>query len=381
MIVKKPNIIMKVLIFSILICLILISFGFSGYSQTSESEKKIKIGLSHVSESNPFIRDAYALVRAAAKALGDVEVIFLDDEFNPDKQITNIENFVASGVDACAVCNTSEAVIPKLMQITEENEIGFGLFFRQINNQDIKQAAENSPYFIGYTHEDEFNNGYQLGKSIAEKGGKKAVIISWMRGDPVAEERYRGYKKAFDEEGIEILGEQWECTTGDKSAAAVQNFLSAYPELDTVVMVGGAGEPQLGAINALSNAGRSEDTIFATTDFVPNQYEMLESGEVDCISGGHHVDPFFTFMLLYNWASGNPLTASVELADIKVNYIFITSLEMQKEYDTWIAGDELPYNDEEIRSMAVKYNPDMDYQTLLDWAYNYSIEDVMNRHK
>ena len=368
-----------IFISSIIILCIFMSIGLIGYSQSKSEDQKIKIGLSHVSESNPFIHEAYNLIRAAAEALGDVEVIFLDDEFNPDKQIANVENFVASGVDACAVCNTSEAVLPKLMQITEENEIGFGLFFRKINDPEIKQAAIDSPYFIGYTHEDEFNNGYQLGKAISEKGGKKAVVISWMRGDPTAEERYAGYKKAFEENGVEILGEQWEVTTGDKSAAAVQNFLSAYPELDTVVMVGGAGEPQLGAINALRNAGRSEDTIFATTDFVPDQYEMLKNGEVDVISGGHHVDPFFEFMLLYNWASGNSLTD--KLADIKVNYIFITSLEMQEKYDTWIAGDMLPYNDEEIRSMAVKYNSEMDYQSLLDWAYNYSIEDVMTRHK
>ena len=364
-----------VFVSSILIFCLFISVGVFA-AEEAVADKKIKIGLSHVSESYPFINDAYKLVRAAVEALGDVEVIFLDDEFNPDKQLANIENFIASGVDACAVCNTSEDIVPKLMQITEENKVGFGLFFRRINDPEIKKAAEDNDYFIGYTHEDEFNNGYQLGKAIAEKGGKKAVIISWMRGDPTAEERYAGYKKAFEEDGVEILGEQWEVTTGDKSVAAVQSFLSAYPELDTVVMVGGAGEPQLGAINALVNAGRT-DVLFVTTDFVPNQYEMLEKGEVDIISGGHHVDPFFEFMLLYNWASGNSLTD--ELADVKVNYIFITSLEMQEQYDKWIGGDTLPYNDEEIRSMAVKYNSEMDYQTLLDWAYNYSIEDVMNR--
>jgi len=362
------------LVSCVLIFCIFTSIGLSA----SETDKRITIGLSHVSESNPFIHDAYNLIRAAAEALGDVDVIFLDDEFNPDKQLANVENFIASGVDACAVCNTSEAIVPKLMQITEENKVGFGLFFRKINDPEIKKAAEESEYFIGYTHEDEFNNGYQLGKAIAKKGGKKAVVISWMRGDPTAEERYAGYTKAFKEDGVEILAEQWEVTTGDKSAAAVQSFLSAYPELDTVVMVGGAGEPQLGAINALVNAGRI-DVLFVTTDFVPNQYEMLENGEVDIISGGHHVDPFFEFMLLYNWASGNSLTE--ELADIKVNYIFVKSLEIQKQYDKWIAGDMLPYNDEEIRSMTVKYNPEMDYQSLLDWAYNYSPEDVMKRHQ
>lgn len=357
--------------------------GLAGYAGKAEegaetADKKIKMGMSFLSTSIPIANDAITIVKAAAKAL-DVELIVLDDEFNPDKQVANIENLVASGCDAVMICNSSEAVVPKMIKTCDDNEVGFGLFFRRINDPEIQKMAQESEYFIGVTHEDELNNGYRLGKALYKNGARNAAIINWNRGDATAEERYAGYVKAFKEDGVKILAEQWEIISGDKAAAATESFIAAYPELDCIVVVGGGGENLAGTISAIKNHGKTGDILVSSTDFIPNQYEMLKNGEISAISGGHWVDPFFEFMLLYNWATGNPLTD--ETAEVIVNFIFVSSPELQKEYDKWIKGDVLPYTDEEIRNLAVKYNPDMDYQTLLDTAYSYSIEDVKERHE
>ncbi len=372
---KKYVLMMLVIV---LLAAIVVVFGAAGCKAAPE-DKKIKMGMSFLNTSIPIANSAIKMVKAAAAAL-DVELIVLDDEFNPEKQVSNIENLIASGVDAAMICNSSEPVVTKMIKTTLDGKVPFGLFFRQINDPGIKQEAADSEYFVGYTHENETNNGYQLGKALAEKGGTKAVMITWNRGDATAEERWGGYVKAFEEFGVEVLAEQWDVLTGDKAAATVESYLAAYPELDIVVVVGGGGENTLGAISSIRNAGRTEDTLFATTDFVPDQLEMLKKGEIDAISGGHWVDPFFQFMLLYNAASGHPLTDE-PIAEVIVNYLFITSEEMQMQYDEWIGGDSLPYNDEEIRNLAVKYNPDMDFETLLKWADAYSIEDVMSRHQ
>ena len=330
-------------ILSVLLVVSLVAvFATVGCGQAQE-EKPVKIGMSFLNPSIPIAYSANTMVQYAAEVLG-VDFILLDDEFNPDKQVSNIENLVASGVDAAMICNCAEEVVPKMIKATKEGKVGFGLFFREINDPAIKQAAMDSEYFIGYTHEDETNNGYQLGKALYEKGGTKAVMINWNRGDPTAEERWGGYVKAFKEFGVEILAEQWEIISGDKAAAAVDSFLAAYPELDTVIVVGGGGENTMAAISALRNAGRTEDTRFSTTDFAPDQKAMLEKGEIDVISGGHHVDPFFMFMLLYNYATGNPLSDS--FTELIVNYIFMTSPESQALYDQYIQNS-MPYNDEE----------------------------------
>lgn len=357
--------------------------GLAGYAGKTEekaepADKKIKMGVSFLNTSIPIANDVIIMIKAAAEAL-DVDLIILDDEFNPDKQVANIENLVASGCDAVMICNSSEAVVPKMIKICDDNEVGLGLFFRRINDPEIQKMAQESEYFIGVTHEAELNNGYRLGKALYNNGARNAAIINFNHGDATAEERYAGYVKAFEEDGVKILAEQWEIMTGDKAAAATDSFIAAYPELDCIAVVGGGGENLAGTISTVKNHGKTGDILVSSTDFIPNQYEMLKNGEISAISGGHWVDPFFEFMLLYNWATGNSLTN--ETAEVIVNFIFVSSPEMQKEYDKWIKGDLLPYTDEEVRNLAVKYNPDMNYQTLLDTAYSYSIEDVKERHK
>jgi ribose transport system substrate-binding protein len=352
--------------------------GYAGKTEEKPAETKVKMGMSFLNTSIPIANDAITMVKAAAKAL-DVELIVLDDEFNPDKQVANIENLVASGCDAVMICNSSEAVVPKMIKICDDAKVGLGLFFRRINDPEIQKMAQDSKYFIGVTHEDELNNGYRLGKALYKNGARNAAIINFNRGDATAEERYAGYVKAFKEDGVNILAEQWEIITGDKAAAATESFIAAYPELDCIPVIGGGGENLAGTISTIKNYGKTGDILVSSTDFIPNQYEMLKNGEISAISGGHWVDPFFEFMLLYNWASGHPLTD--ETAEVIVNFIFVSSPELQMEYDKWIKGDVPPYTDEEIRNLAVKYNPSMTFQKLLDTAYSYSIDDVKKRHK
>lgn len=347
-------------------------------AEPEKKDKKIRIGMSFLNTSIPIAKDAIGMVTAAAKAL-DCDLVVLDDEFNPDKQVANIENLVASGCDAVMICNSSEAVVPKMIKICEDAKVGFGLFFRTINDPKIKELAQNSKYFVGVTHEDELNNGYQLGKALFKNGSKNVAIINFNHGDNTAETRYAGYIKAFKEDGVKVLGEQWEIITGDKAAAATENFISAFPELDGVVVVGGGGENLSGAISVIKNHNKLGKINVSSTDFIPNMTESLEKKEISAISGGHWVDPMFEFLLLYNWASGNALTQ--EKAEVIVNYMFLSSPDMSRDYDKWCTGKVLPYTDEEIRNLTVKHNPKLTYQAFLDAAKSYSLEDVMTRHK
>jgi ribose transport system substrate-binding protein len=349
----------------------------SSSSNSPKTDKKIKIGVSMWNNADPLGKEVATMLEAAAKAL-DVELIITVDGFNPDKQVTNIQNMIAGGADAVMICNSSDAIIPKLIKAAEDGKSALGLYFRSINDPKVKEMADKSNYFVGVTHEDEKNVGYQLGKILAEKGSKNVALINWNHGDTVAEARYAGYKQAFTENNVKLLGEQWEISTGDKAAAAAENFISAFPELDGMVVVGAGGEPLTGAINVIKNHNKTGKINVVSSDFGPTLKESLKNQEISAMSGGHWVDPFFEFLLLYNHVTGHSLTK--EKAEIIVNPLFISSPEMADDYSKWLKGSILPYTDEEIKNLTVKHNPQMNYQMLLDAAKNYSIDDVKKRH-
>jgi ribose transport system substrate-binding protein len=363
---------------------------FAGQAPKAEKAEKVEkvekvekaegpylFGVSIWSDSGPLSKKVISNLRYAAGVLG-AEVEVAVDGFKPDNQVSNIENLIARGCDAVMICNCTDAVVPKIVKLTDEAGVPLALYFRKINDPEIKKYAESSPYFIGNVHEDEVAVGYNLGSALADKGCRNAVIINYNKGDTTAENRYKGYKKAFAEKGIALLGEQWDVLDAEPAANAVESFIAAFPELDAIAVGGGGGGPLSGTIRAVKNHNKIGRIRITASDFGPDIAESLKNKEVAAMSGGHWTDPFFTFMLLYNYVDGTPLSKKVET--ITMQPIYLTSVSEAQEYIKWCM-DQPPYNDEEIKNMTVRHNSSFTLSDLRKIAAAYSLQDVIKRHK
>jgi ribose transport system substrate-binding protein len=340
-------------------------------------EKPYLFGVSIWADSDPLSKKVISNLRYAADVLGaKVEVAV--DGFKPDNQVSNIENLIARGCDAVMICNCTDAVVPKIVKLADEAEVPLALYFRMINDPGIRKYAESAKYFIGNVHEDEIAVGYALGTAIADKGRRNAVIINYNKGDTTAGNRYEGYKKAFAERGIKLLGEQWDILDAEPAVNAVESFIAAFPELDAIAVGGGGGGPLAGTMRAVRNHNKIGQISITASDFGPDIEDSLKNQEVAAMSGGHWTDPFFTFMLLYNYVDGHPL--SNKPVTITMEPIYLTSVEEAREYTKWCM-DQPPYNEEEIRNMTVRHNKDFTLSDLRKIAAAFSLEDVMERHK
>jgi ribose transport system substrate-binding protein len=340
-------------------------------------EKPHLFGVSIWADSDPLSKKVISNLRYAADVLGaKVEVAV--DGFKPDQQVSNIENLIARGCDAVMICNCTDAVVPKIVKLAEDAQVPLALYFRTVNDPEIRAYAESADYFIGNVHEDEVAVGYHLGMAIAEKGRKNAVIINYNKGDTTAENRYEGYKKAFAESGVKLLGEQWDILDAEAAVNAVDSFIAAFPELDAIAVGGGGGGPLAGTIRAVRNHNKIGQISITASDFGPDIEESLKNKEVAAMSGGHWTDPFFAFILLYNYVDGHPL--SKEPVTITMQPIYLTSVEEARQYTRWCM-DQPPYNEEEIKNMTVRHNKAFTLSDLRKIAAAYSLEDVIKRHK
>jgi ribose transport system substrate-binding protein len=356
---------------SVLVMLLMMLAGIAVVSA------KPKIGVSIWNYTDGLGNDIYNFLTYTAKAL-DCEVVFDANSFVTEKIITSVENLTAAKCDAIIVCNSSDGVMPKLVKTCENSGVYLAQFFRTIHDPAVAKMVNASKYYIGCTHEDEVKTGYDLGKALQKMGCKKVTIISWNHGDPTAEDRYKGYMKAFKEGNITVLAEQWEILTAEDSAAATERFVAAYPELDAIVVVGGGGEPLAGCISALKNLGKTGKIKVATTDFIPTLREDLEAGRISAINGGHWADPFFSFMLAYNVVTkGYKLTKPAEILN---NMLTVSSVAEMDAFNKWFMGKVPPYSAEEIRNFAVSYNPKATLADLINAAKVLSVADVAKRH-
>ena len=355
---------------------------FASGQQDSESgsaeDDVVRIGVSIWGYTDALGTKVYNFLNYAADAL-DCEVEFVATGFDTEETVASIENLCARGCDGIIVCNSSDGVMPKLIKICEDNEVYLAQFFRKINDPEVMKIAEGSKYYIGTTHEDEISTGYNLGMALAEKGVKTTAIISWNHGDATAEDRYAGYTKAFTESGIKILAEQWEIMVAEKAANAAESFMAAYPDLDSIVVTGGSGEPLAGTVSAIENRGMTGKVQVVSTDFIPTLREDLAAGRISAMSGGHWTDPFFSFMLAYNTIVGGYDTDGWE--EILMDMVYVSSVEDYDNYDKWFNGDVPPYTTEEIQNLAYTFNKNTTVDDLKAAAAAISIEDVMARHE
>lgn len=347
-------------------------------TMTDSNNDQIKIGVSIWSVSDSLGGSVKRMLDSAAEALG-CEIEYVETSFETEQVVASIENLCASGCNAIIVCNSADGQMPKLIKTCEEKGVYLAQFFRTISDEEVAELANNSDYYVGRTCEDEYQVGADMAQIMADKGCKNVAIVSYTHGDLTAETRYSGYMDTFNELGINVVAEQWELLAAEDAASAVNNFIASYPEIDGIAVVGGGGEPLSGTISAIENNGKTGDIVVVSTDFTDTLENDLAEGKVSAMSGGHWMDPFFSFMMCYN--AVNDAYDSAEFPfEISHPMLYVASSEDYADFKKYFEEDVLPFTAEEIQNLAITYNEATTIDDLKNAAEKLSIEDVKERH-
>lgn len=356
------------------------AMAMQGFAEDSSEKlpEKFKIGVVIWSTVDDLGRTSSQMLDYASEVLG-VEMVYNTNISSPESQITATENLIAAGCDAVAICNYSDDILPKIAKLCEENEVYFTLIWRSIADPEVKEIVESCPFYLGNTCEDEEKIGYRMGESLHNKGCENIAVITMEKGDATADARDAGFDRACEEFGMNRISEvRNNAFTAEDTTKAVENFLAAFPEMDGIYVTGGSGTILEGVIQGLSLHGKTGEVKVACVDFISDLDKYIEEGAIDAISGGHFVDPLFSYMLMVNKLAGTPLSETCET--INLNFVNLESPEDAVNYYTYVEGDEYPYNEEEIRSMVKYFNPDMTIEKLKEIADAYSVDDVVARH-
>jgi ribose transport system substrate-binding protein len=184
-------------------------------------------------------------------AIYGVELVILDPAFDPQKQVSMIDNLIAQGVDALLVNAVDPAaVVPSLKKASEA---GIPVI---MNNADTNE--EGHQYTETFVTTDTYGQGRAVGeaiKAVMEPNAKMA-IISGKPGQSGVAERIQGAKDALEGTGIEFIAEQPAEWSKDKALTVMQDFLTRYPDLNGVYAL---DDPMaLGALQAIKAAGRDD---------------------------------------------------------------------------------------------------------------------------
>lgn len=133
--------------------------------------------------------------------------------------------------------------------------------------------------FVGHRQNEQ--DGYDLGKVLAEKlGGKgKVGILSGSLTAPNHVERVNGFKRAMAEyPGIEIVFEQPDNDSLETAVTLTENALQANPDLRGIF--GSNASNPIGAARAVTNAGKAGEVVVVGMDDLPETLQLIEDGAI-----------------------------------------------------------------------------------------------------
>lgn len=294
--------------------------------------------------------------------------------FTAEATVASIENLISAGCQMVSFCTyAGEASVPTISDMCREKGVYWTMWDTQIADPEIAAYIAEDPYYVGCTFEDNITSGYETMKAMGEAGATNVVIIRYGSGIPTCDERCNGGIKYAEEAGITIVDDMIITDTAEYKNA-VANVLLAHSEVDGVYLAG-AGTASSSVAEAFRSAGKDAFYIGAF-DYFDGMGDMLKSGELVCINGGHMVTGTFSALMAINAWQGNPL--SKDKIEIVIPYLTLKSYEDYEAYMQY-ASQGAAYTSEELQQFLTVSNPGLTLESFQEGVSKWSVSDIIAR--
>jgi ribose transport system substrate-binding protein len=226
--------------FTKLICAAVISASFSAGAMAQDTIAMVVSTL-----NNPFFVSMKEGAEDKAKELG-YELIVLDSQNDPSKELSNVEDLVVRGVKAILINPTDSDAVSNAIGIANQADIPVLTLDRGAAGGDV----------VTHIASDNIAGGEMAGKFINDKIGKNAKVVQLegIAGTSAARERGEGFMKAVSTYNMDLLASQPADFDRTKGLNVMENLLASNP--DTQAVFAQNDEMALGAIRAVQASGK-----------------------------------------------------------------------------------------------------------------------------
>jgi len=264
--------------------------GQNGLYRLVSRPRRLRFGFAAQSAEMPFSVAVAQSVTAAAAAAG-VELLILDNRYDPDIAIQNAEEFVAKRVDPVLEFQVEEYVAPRVAHIFKK--AGMPLIA-------IDVPHPNATYF----GVDNFEVGYEAGTLLAQHAQHKwKSKVDWVLGVGFAEagsfvqSRITGAFEGIRERLADISADLYLQIEGrgmrQPSKLTVAEFLCKRRKGERILVAASTDSSALGVLDAARDAGREADFAIVGQDCIPEALEEMRSGRGAFIGSiSHEVESY-----------------------------------------------------------------------------------------
>ena len=218
--------------------------------------------------------DYYAQFGKTLKAVAEtygMNVIEVNSDYKPEKELANVQDLAAKGVDAIAVITAGAA--GSAASIKAANDANIPIFF-------IAGKPELPPGgdLTGHVTDNFVILGYQIGQWVAKNyPNTKCVEIPGFLGQGPAEGQIVGFQMALDEAGYGackvLKSGEWQ---SDKSIPITQDLIASGEPFD--VMFGANGETVRGVLQVFNELD-VKDKAVVSINGKEDEWQWLKDGK------------------------------------------------------------------------------------------------------
>jgi inositol transport system substrate-binding protein len=238
------------------------------------AQSKVKIGVALAMFDDVFITNVRDAMTKWASAHPDAEVTIVDAANDTAKQVGQVENFLAQGMDAVVILPVdTTATGPMTKAIVKA---GKPLVY-------VNRKPENLPKGVVYVGSKSIDAGVmnmeELGKAMGGKGN--LVILIGELSDEPAHGRTDGIKQVVKEQfpNIKVTREQTGHWKREPGKTIMEDWLASGQQIDGVAA--NNDEMALGALQAIKAAKKIGKIPVGGTDGTHDALESMDKGELN----------------------------------------------------------------------------------------------------
>lgn len=247
-----------------------------GKKPSGGKDDKIVVGFIPMTLNNEYFITMVNGAKEKAKELGiELKVQAGDQHASAADQLTIVENMITSGVDAICIVPSSSEGLAAALKKCKDAKVPVINIDTKLEDSVLKEAGVEVPFY----GTNNFEGAKAIGEYVAKNFGKgtKTAILTGIAGQQNAADRKDGFVKGAGD-AIKVVAEQsanWEV---DQGYAAVQNILTANPDIELVYC--GNDGMAIGALRAIKEAKKEKQVKVIGFDGVSEALNLVETGEM-----------------------------------------------------------------------------------------------------
>lgn len=312
------------------------------------------------------------------KALGN-DTMRASDDFTPDKETANVQNFCSAGVDGISLQAAGVTNLLQMGDICKSAKVPFVMNTFIGEEPDREKLRENNPYYVGCIDLDMVTDGKEVAQMALADGCKTAVIIGGNIGDNNMDQRSQGFREAFTAGGGTVLDEA-RCTDASECPTKAEDMLSAHRDADCLYAMVGDYIP--GSLSAIDKLGLSGNIKVYMSCVDKTSAEYIKQGVIRAGNDGIMLPSLIAPTLLQNYLDGHPiLDENGKAPHLRTRAFKVDESNVDDYMSIFTTDGVFPLTEEMLKNLCYRFNPDVTYQTYVDLIKSgLTLEAIIKAH-